>query len=291
MTMDRQIEGRGSADYLWNVKNVVPFLKVDKGLADEVDGAQVMKPMPGLDALLARAGVKYVRVRRDWGRRVSPSVVGNGGSRWCAALCGLCELDRVAESLELVDQSAGAVLGVLAGGEVVRAWVGEHFTSAQGVPDDVQQTVRHRDCGLVRAPASGDLVVLGAEVAALGSCGGAGRLDQGTSQPLVAGGGAYLAAFTGRLVVTGAQASPRRELSRGGEAAHVRACLGDDDLDAGVLQPGDRQQQVQDRLVALGDSLGDLATELGDRVIQEVQVGQDAVGDQGVMGAEVAGQR
>ena len=44
-TMDRQIEGRDSADYLWSVKNVVPFLKVDKGLADEVDGAQVMKPM------------------------------------------------------------------------------------------------------------------------------------------------------------------------------------------------------------------------------------------------------
>ena len=60
MTMDRQIEGRGSADYLWNVKNVVPFLKVDKGLADEVHGAQVMKPMPGLDALLARAVEKGV---------------------------------------------------------------------------------------------------------------------------------------------------------------------------------------------------------------------------------------
>ena len=60
MTMDRQIEGRGSADYLWNVKNVVPFVKVDKGLADEVDGAQVMKPMPGLDALLARAVEKGV---------------------------------------------------------------------------------------------------------------------------------------------------------------------------------------------------------------------------------------
>lgn len=60
MTMDRQIEGRGSADYLWNVKNVVPFLKVDKGLADEVDGAQVMKPMPDLDALLTRAGEKGV---------------------------------------------------------------------------------------------------------------------------------------------------------------------------------------------------------------------------------------
>lgn len=54
-TMDRQIEGRDTADYLWNVKQVVPFLKVDKGLADEKDGAQVMKPIPGLDDLLARA--------------------------------------------------------------------------------------------------------------------------------------------------------------------------------------------------------------------------------------------
>lgn len=55
MTMDREIEGLGAAEYLWAVKNVVPFLKVDKGLADEADGAQLMKPMPGLDALLARA--------------------------------------------------------------------------------------------------------------------------------------------------------------------------------------------------------------------------------------------
>jgi fructose-bisphosphate aldolase class I len=54
-TMDREIEGRGSAEYLWKEKGVVPFLKVDKGLADEVDGAQVMKPMPDLDPLLERA--------------------------------------------------------------------------------------------------------------------------------------------------------------------------------------------------------------------------------------------
>ena len=59
-TMDREIEGRGSADYLWNVKNVVPFLKVDKGLADEANGVQMMKPMPDLDALLARAKAKGV---------------------------------------------------------------------------------------------------------------------------------------------------------------------------------------------------------------------------------------
>jgi fructose-bisphosphate aldolase class I len=55
MTMDRRIQGKGSAEYLWEDKNVVPFVKVDKGLAAEVDGAQVMKPMPDLDALVARA--------------------------------------------------------------------------------------------------------------------------------------------------------------------------------------------------------------------------------------------
>ena len=55
MTMDRQIDGRPTAEFLWNEKRVVPFLKVDKGLADEANGAQIMKPMPDLDALLARA--------------------------------------------------------------------------------------------------------------------------------------------------------------------------------------------------------------------------------------------
>ncbi len=59
-TMDRQVEGRDTADYLWDVKHVVPFLKVDKGLADEADGVQLMKPIGGLDALLARAVDKHV---------------------------------------------------------------------------------------------------------------------------------------------------------------------------------------------------------------------------------------
>jgi fructose-bisphosphate aldolase class I len=54
-TMDRQIGGRDSGDYLWTVKRVVPFLKIDKGLAGEADGVQMMKPIPGLDELLARA--------------------------------------------------------------------------------------------------------------------------------------------------------------------------------------------------------------------------------------------
>jgi fructose-bisphosphate aldolase, class I len=54
-TMERDIEGLGTAEYLWQKKGVVPFLKVDKGLADEVDGTQLMKPMPDLDALCQRA--------------------------------------------------------------------------------------------------------------------------------------------------------------------------------------------------------------------------------------------
>ena len=59
-TMDREIEGRPTADYLWNVKNVVPILKVDKGLEPDADGAQLMKPIPGLDTLLARASGKGI---------------------------------------------------------------------------------------------------------------------------------------------------------------------------------------------------------------------------------------
>jgi fructose-bisphosphate aldolase class I len=58
--MDREIEGRPTAEYLWKVKNVVPILKVDKGLEAEANGVQLMKPMPGLDALLARAKAKGI---------------------------------------------------------------------------------------------------------------------------------------------------------------------------------------------------------------------------------------
>ncbi len=59
-TMDRTINGKGSAQFLWDEKQVVPFLKVDKGLADEANGVQLMKPMPDLDDLLARAKGKSV---------------------------------------------------------------------------------------------------------------------------------------------------------------------------------------------------------------------------------------
>jgi len=55
MTMEREIAGKPAAAFLWQERRVVPFLKVDKGLADEANGCQVMKPMPDLDALLDRA--------------------------------------------------------------------------------------------------------------------------------------------------------------------------------------------------------------------------------------------
>ena len=59
-TIDREIEGQPTADYLWNVKRVVPFLKVDKGLAAEKDGVQLMKPMRALSALLEKARAKRI---------------------------------------------------------------------------------------------------------------------------------------------------------------------------------------------------------------------------------------
>jgi fructose-bisphosphate aldolase class I len=59
-TMDRDVEGKPTPSYLWDVKGVVPFLKVDKGLAEEKDGVQVMKPIGGLDALLKKAKSKGV---------------------------------------------------------------------------------------------------------------------------------------------------------------------------------------------------------------------------------------
>ena len=59
-TMDREIQGRPTAEYLWEVKKVVPVLKVDKGLENEANGVQLMKPMPDLDKLLARARAKGI---------------------------------------------------------------------------------------------------------------------------------------------------------------------------------------------------------------------------------------
>jgi fructose-bisphosphate aldolase class I len=59
-TMDKEIEGQPTADYLWTVKRVVPFLKVDKGLQPEEDGVQLMKPMPDLAALLDKGKTKQI---------------------------------------------------------------------------------------------------------------------------------------------------------------------------------------------------------------------------------------
>ena len=60
MTMDREVEGTPAAEYLWNTRGVVPFLKVDKGLTDPENDTRILKPMPDLDALLTRAVEKNI---------------------------------------------------------------------------------------------------------------------------------------------------------------------------------------------------------------------------------------
>lgn len=79
-TMDGEAEGKPVPSYLWEDRRVVPFLKVDKGLAAEEDGAQVMKPMPDLDALLKRAVQKGI-----FGTKMR-SVIGNADRRGIAAV-------------------------------------------------------------------------------------------------------------------------------------------------------------------------------------------------------------
>jgi len=74
-TMDRDIEGQPTADYLWDVKRIVPFLKVDKGLQPEKDGVQLLKPMPELAALFSKAKRKHIfgTKMRSVIRRTSPA--------------------------------------------------------------------------------------------------------------------------------------------------------------------------------------------------------------------------
>lgn len=73
-TMDREVEGKGTAQYLWEEKRIVPFLKIDKGLAAEENGVQLMKPMPGLDVLLARGREKGIfgTKERSFIKRANP---------------------------------------------------------------------------------------------------------------------------------------------------------------------------------------------------------------------------
>jgi fructose-bisphosphate aldolase, class I len=89
-TMDRDIEGTPTPTYLWDVKNVVPFLKIDKGLADEADSAQLMKPIPGLDDLLSRAAAKGIFGTKE------RSVIGGANPAGIAAI--------VAQQFELAEQ-------------------------------------------------------------------------------------------------------------------------------------------------------------------------------------------
>jgi fructose-bisphosphate aldolase class I len=95
-TMDRDIEGQSTADYLWKVKKVVPILKVDQGLAEEQDGVQLMKPIKGLDALLKKA-----KSKRIFGTKMR-SVIKQANEKGIAAI--------VAQQFELAKQIVAAGL-------------------------------------------------------------------------------------------------------------------------------------------------------------------------------------
>jgi len=95
-TMDRDIDGIPTATYLWDKRRVVPFLKIDKGLEAEADGVQLMKPMPGLDALLARAKAAGVFGTKE------RSVVNAANAKGIAAI--------VAQQFAVGDQVAAAGL-------------------------------------------------------------------------------------------------------------------------------------------------------------------------------------
>ena len=95
-TMDRDIEGQATADYLWKVKKVVPILKVDQGLAEEKDGVQLMKPIKGLDALLKKA-----KSKRIFGTKMR-SVIKQANEKGIAAI--------VAQQFELAKQIVAAGL-------------------------------------------------------------------------------------------------------------------------------------------------------------------------------------
>ena len=126
--------------------------------------------------------------------------------RVSAALCGYdwerFERDRVAELLELDHEATRSSFGILTVGEVVVAEILEHLAGAEQVPGEFDQRMRDGDGGLVRAATAGDLTILGAEVAALRSDGGASRFNQRAAEPLVAGRGADPAAFAGGFVAT-----------------------------------------------------------------------------------------
>ncbi|MDH3532435.1 MAG: fructose bisphosphate aldolase [Gammaproteobacteria bacterium] len=116
-TLDREVEGQPTAAYLWNVKQVVPFLKVDKGLADEENGAQVMKPIPDLDELLGKAkangvfGTKMRSVIKQANKAGVDAVVGQQfeiGRQICAA--GLVPIIEPEVDIHCPDKAAAEQL-------------------------------------------------------------------------------------------------------------------------------------------------------------------------------------
>jgi hypothetical protein len=131
---------------------------------------------------------------------------------------------------------------------------------------------------------------VGAEVASLSARRGPGGLDQRAPEPLVAARGGDAAAFARRLVAARAQANPGGQIAGSREPGHVGAGLGDDHLDREPVEPGHRQKRRVHRRKR-GRARIDLLGQGGDRLAQEVEMIEDPPAGDGVVGAEVSGQR
>src|SRR5262249_1317055 len=134
-----------------------------------------------------------------------------------------------------------------------------------------------------------DLTVLGAEVASFRSRRGSGGLDQRPAKPRVAVGRADAASLARGFVVARAQADPGREIARGREPRHVGAGLSDDHVDRVPVEAWHRQEQPVDRCEDGGTRI-DLLGQRRERLVEEVEVTEDATAGDGVVGAEVPGQ-
>src|SRR3954452_512822 len=201
----------------------------------------------------------------------------------------LCERDVVPEAFELFDEALGLAFGV-ALGEVVGAEVAVGLAGAEHVPDRADHGVLDGAERAFVAAAGLEPLVLRGRVVGLDADRGHGGFFEREVQPLRAVARLAGPALAGGLVVAGALAGPRRQVSGRREASHIGPDLGEDAFGAAALDADDRAHQFN-RGRERADLLLDGVREAVDLVVEEVDVGEDGADPERVMGVEVPGER
>lgn len=137
-TLDREIQGMPSADYLWNVKGIVPFLKIDKGLEDEAHGVQLMKDIPGLDELLTRAAAAGVYGTKE--RSVIKQADDEGIRAIVAQQCAVARRVLDARLVPILEPEVD--INCPAKAEAERILKAELFAGLEALPEDAQVAVK-----------------------------------------------------------------------------------------------------------------------------------------------------